>query len=217
MLRCWRCVKARDTHIFVLTLFIAIGSIHFLLRGFASISSKICICGPNDFTGFLPDFEFEIKTEFELVYGEIVTHARLEAFLTTAVTCFCVDGKDNLGDHCQKCYHDTFASSFQKIFDQVLRIARTSTELWCPTRLSLTVLSNNNSFEVYETYQVTWKEIYVQCLWMRLVAVSCKWFCQYNTMEFDALHGYYLEGYYPDILEKKQELMVSIENARNLK
>lgn len=60
---------------------------------------KMSICVLNAFMGNPPDFASVSGTELESVEGSILTHARLELFITTTVACLRSNGTDKVGVH----------------------------------------------------------------------------------------------------------------------
>lgn len=68
------------------------------------------------------------------MHGTVLTLARLDAFVSTIVYCFCNDDVDNFDVHLQKLFSDSFSTSLPVTFNYLIGTVEMFVLKWCPKK-----------------------------------------------------------------------------------
>lgn len=147
----------------------------------------------HQFMGFVSG-STAMASDDNKIEGTVLSFARLNAFITTAVGCLRDDESGKAGSHRQKLYQDTFLSFSPQVYYGMVGVVRQFVNDWWPADLSLDNVSVDKNY-VCKHPLVQWEatiEIHIPTLKRRLVAFSWKWFHDYMTSDMSVVNDCFI-------------------------
>lgn len=158
---------------------------------------QIAIRVLHQFMGFDPQQPGSSASVETYVENSIVSLARLDAFIATAVVCLREDGTDTVGGHRQKLYHETFKPYVADAYNQIIGKVGRFVQDWAPQDLDASIISVHGglpSSSIVHSREAT-VEVFVPSVNRRFIAVSWNWFREFITVELGAVHDCYIAEY----------------------
>ena len=153
------------------------------------------------FMGYIPPIPMENDEQYKSVEGTIMMLARLDAFIMTVIQCLSDTGRETVGGHRQKLYHDMFCHALPKACNQLIGKIRVYIQAWAPLELDSCVLplpiEQGGSGSQQEVHRGATAEIIVPSLSRRVIAVRAEYFATYITPELGAVCDCYVAEYDP--------------------
>lgn len=131
-----------------------------------------------EYKEYIPQVVITSQCATSHICGKILTRARLDAFTLMLIYCLCDDVVDNVGNHRQRLYSDTFSLFSLPTFSKLTGTVAWFVNQWCPEEIEvLFTKTYDSTFSVpLPSFCEATVKVFFSLSKQRLIAVSSKWF-----------------------------------------